>query len=192
MEVLDAIEERASVRRFSKKKPDWRQIMEAIHSAQYAPMAGGIFSLYTMLIDDPKLIEQIAKWSEQEFINQAKYVVVFISDETLVTTPFPDYGEIFSHQQAGAAIQNFLLHLEEVGLSTCWIGHFNEEKVRKVLKIDEDYTLEALFPIGYSDEKPKKRKAKSDLYHRIYFNQWENYRMKKIEKIEARRYGNKL
>lgn len=187
MELKDAIEGRKSVRKFSSKKPDWRSILEAIDSARYAPMAGGIFPLKFILIDDKKLIEEIAKWSEQEFINQAKYVVAVVSDPKRVSTPFPKKGEVFTHQETGAAIQNFLLGLEEFGLSTCWIGHFNEEKIKRILKITEDHTIEAIFPIGYSFEKPtNKKKERHDMYNFLYFNEWKNKRMRKIEKIEAR------
>jgi len=192
MELKDAIEKRKSVRKFCSKKPDWRKIIEAIDSARYAPMAGGIFPMKFMLIDDKKLIEEIAKWSEQEFINQVKYVVVVVSDSKMVSNPFPKKGKIFSHQETGAAMQNFLLSLEEFGLSTCWIGHFNEEKIKKILKITEekerhDYTVEALFPIGYSAEKKiNKKRHHHDLYNILYFNEWKNKRMKKVEKIEAR------
>jgi len=186
MELQDAIQKRKSVRKFSSKKPDWRNIIEAINSSLYAPMAGGIFNLKFLIVDDKKLIEGIAKWCEQDFIKETKYVVVVISNSNLVKTPFPRRGEHFSTQQSGAAIQNFLLSLEEFELSTCWIGHMNEEKIGKILKIPEKYTLEALFPIGYSAEKKKTKKLKHDLYNALYFNEWKNKRMKKVEKIEAR------
>jgi len=186
MELQDAIKSRKSVRKFSSKKPDWRDIIEAIHTSQYAPMAGGLFHLKFIIIDDSKIIEEIANWSEQAFISETQYVVVAVSDMGIVKTPFPRMGEYFSPQQSGAAIQNFLLSLEEFGLSTCWVGHMNEEKIGKVLKIPDAYTIEAIFPIGYSNEKPKKSNPKSDIYNILYFNQWENNRMKKIEKIDSR------
>lgn len=186
MELQDAIKSRKSVRKFSSKKPDWRDIIDAIHSTQYAPTAGGLFPLNFIIIDDEKLIEELAKWSEQEFINEAKYVVVLVSDEGITTNMFHDKGKIFTHQESGAAIENFLLSLNEFGLSTCWIGHFNEEKVRKVLKIPESYTIEAFFPVGYSNEKKERKKPKSDIYNILYFNEWGNNRMKKIKKIDSR------
>ncbi len=190
MELFEVIKSRRSVRKFSSKKPDWKEIIESIHCAQYAPMAGGIFHMKFLIVDDKNKIEELANWSEQSFVAGAKYVVVAVSDPALVTTPFPKKGETFSHQQAGAAIQNFLLSLEEFGLGTCWIGHFNDEKVKKVLKIPEGYFIEAMFPIGYSGEKriskKKEVKPKSDIYNILYFNEWLNDRMKKIEKIESR------
>lgn len=186
MDLDNIIKNRRSVRKFSGKKPDWRNIIESIHSTQYAPMAGGLFHMKFLILDNENTIQEIAKWCEQSFINEAKYVVVAVSDPGIVSTPFPKNGEHFSTQQAGAAIENFLLTIEDFGLSTCWVGHMNEEKIRKLLKIPEDYKIEALFPIGYSDEKVKKRKPKADIYNILYFNEWGNDRMKKVEKIESR------
>jgi nitroreductase len=186
MELKVAIEGRRSTRKFSTKKADWRNIIEAIHSTQYAPMAGSIFPFKFVIIDDQEIIKEVAKWSEQEFINQVKYVVAVVSDKDMVKVSFPKESEKFTHQETGAAIENFLLTLSDFGLSTCWIGHFNEEKIKKILKIPEEYEIEALFPIGYSSEKTKKAKPKSDIYNILYFNTWQHNRMRKVEKIESR------
>ena len=41
-------------------------------------------------------------------------------------------------QQAGAAIENFLLKITDLGLSTCWTGAFSDEQVKRILQIPED------------------------------------------------------
>ena len=186
MNTIKAIKSRRSVRNFSERKPDWRKIIEAIHSTQYAPMAGSFFSLKFLIVDDKQKIGKIARWSEQLFIQDAQYLVAVVSDPKTTKIPYKERGEKFMRQQAGAAIENFLLHLTEVGLSTCWIGHFNEEKVKKILKIPDNQELEAFFPIGFEKEKSKIKRAKGDIYNILYFNEWKNQRMKIIEKIESR------
>jgi nitroreductase len=183
MNTIKAIKLRRSTRKFKSKKPDWRTIIEAIDSARFAPMAGGFFSLKFILIDEFDKIEKIAKWSEQEFIQDAKYVVAFVSDPKKMKT-YQERGEKYMREQAGAAIENFMLHLTDVGLSTCWIGHFNDEKIKQVLKIPEDQELEALFPIGYAFQKTKIVRAKGDMDSCLYFNEWKNNRMKKIKTVE--------
>ena len=90
------------------------------------------------------------------------------------TTAFPKAQKLV---YAGAAIQNFLLKIEEAGLATCWIGHFVEEQVKDELKIPDDVTVEALFPIGYEFTKPR-RKSKIDLDRILYFNSYQNKKMK--------------
>ena len=183
MNTINAIQQRRSTRKFKPKKPDWRDILEAIDSARFAPMAGGFFSLKFILIDEKEKIEKIARWSEQQFIQDAKYVVAFVSDPKKTKTYY-ERGEKYMREQAGAAIENFMLHLTDAGLSTCWIGHFNDEKIKQVLKIPEDQELEALFPIGYALQKPKIVRAKGNIDKCLYFNEWNNNRMKKIVSTE--------
>ncbi len=188
METRVAIQTRRSVRSFKKKKPDWRNIIEAIHSAQYAPMAGGNFSLRILIIDDSTKIEKIADFSEQKFIEEAKYLAIFISDPKVTKIPYGERGETYLKQQAGAAMQNFNLHLTDIGLSTCWIGHFNEEEIKRLLKIPKEMNIEAIFPIGYPKENLKIRQKKPP-YNYLYFNEWENKRMKNEPDIQGRMTG---
>jgi nitroreductase len=186
MELNKAIQSRRSIRKFKEKTPDWRKIIEAIDATRYAPTAGNNFTLNFIMIDDQEKIDEIAELSSQNFISQAKYAVVFVTSPDRVKNLFgEEKGSTFCKQQAGAAIENFLLKLTEYGLSTCWIGYFNESKIKKLLKIPEDYIIEAIFPIGYANEKPKQKREK-DLNNFLYFNEWDNKRMKKSPKIEGR------
>lgn len=184
MKLKEAIEKRRSVRSYTKKKPDWHDIFDCLDLTRLAPMAGGYFTLRFILIDDEEKIKEIAHWASQDFISQAKYAVLFISEPSITKNLYKEKGEKFMHGQAGAAIQNFMLSLTEKGLSTCWIGHFNEEKIKKILKIPENQIIEAIFPIGYENEKPKTRKTQAILFDRLYFNEWGNDSMKRINSVE--------
>jgi nitroreductase len=186
MELNKVIQSRRSIRKFSDKKPDWRKIIEAIDAARYAPMAGNIFSLKFVLIDEQEKINKIADFASQDFIKIAKYAVVFVTEPARTLNSFgKEKGYDFCKQQAGAAIQNFLLKLTEFGLSTCWIGYFNENKIKKLLNIDEECVIEAIFPIGYANEKPKNRNVR-DLNNFLYFNGWGNERMIKTKTVEGK------
>lgn len=189
MDTIKAIQSRTSIRKYKDKKPDWRYILEAINSARFAPMAGGTFTIKFIVIDKEETISEIAKYSEQEFIKDSKYLVAFISNPKKTEILYKERGERYQRQQAGAAIQNFMLHLTNVGLSTCWIGHFNDEKVKKTLKIPDSREIEAIITIGYEKTKPKKTKEKGATDKILYFNEWDNKRMREIKKIEGRGPG---
>ncbi len=181
MNLDDAIHGRRSVRKYSSKKPDWRDILEAIDSARYAPMAGNNFSLKFILVNEKDKIQKIADASSQSFIATADYVVVACSDPKKTTNLFEKQAEVYLRQQAGAAIQNFLLKIFELGLSTCWVGHFYEKKIKDTLKISSDVQVEAIFPIGYPMEKVSKKKK--PLGNVLFFNQYKNKKMNKIKKF---------
>jgi len=175
MELDKAIKNRHSVKKFKeKKKPDWRNIIECIDAARYAPMAGSNYSLKFILVSDKKIIAELAEAAQQPFIAKAHYVVVACSNPSRTTNSYGSRGEIYLRQQAGAAIQIFLLKLEEVGLSTTWVGHFIEEQVKKELDIPEHVHVEAFFPIGYEFEKKYTKKERIDLDNILYFDEWEN------------------
>jgi hypothetical protein len=76
-----------------------------------------------------------------------------------------------------------------LGLSTCWVGHYNDEKIKKLLKVSENKEIEAIIPIGYPRVKPEKKKEKGNSWKGLYFNEWGNGRMKEVKKVEGRGPG---
>ena len=48
-----------------------------------------------------------------------------------------------------------------VGVGSCWIGDFKEEKVKELLNIPAKWKVVALVTFGYPAEEPKQRKKKS-------------------------------
>lgn len=149
MRVDEAIMSRKSVRKFASKKPDWRTVIECIDSMRFAPTAGKNFTLKIILVSDKKKIQKIANAAEQSFIATAHYVVVVYSDPERLSNLFGQRAKIYQRQQAGAAIENFLLSVENRGLATCWVGHFDENQIRLALKIPEKMEVEAVFPVGF-------------------------------------------
>lgn len=183
MQLDKAIKQRHSVRKFKKKKPDWRDIIEAIDFTRYAPMAGNNFSLKFILVSDKEKIEKIAEAAQQDFIKQVDYLVVACTNPKRTKNAYGKRGERYLKQQAGAGIQNFLLAIEDKGLSTCWVGHFVDEQIKKILDVPKDIDIEAIFPIGYEYKKPKTRKAKIELDRILYFDKYKNKKMKKIKTL---------
>lgn len=177
MQLTEAIKARQSIRKFSDKKPDWRRIIQAIDSARYTPMAGNHFSLKFILVRDPNKIEKLAEASQQDFVRTA-YVVVVVSDYNQTKKLYGDNGENFAKQQAGAAIQNILLTLTNFGLDSCWVGYFADHQVKSALKIGDNFTVEALIPVGYRNKGfAHKVSDKIELDNVLYFDTWKNKKM---------------
>jgi nitroreductase len=184
MQLDKAIKERHCVRKFSNKKPDWREIIECIDAARYAPMAGGNFTLKFVLVDDEKTIRKLADAAQQDFISDAKYVVVVCTNPSRTKNAYGGRGEKYCRQQAGAAMENFFLKIQEKKLATCWVGHFVDRLVREALKIPEDVDVEAMFPVGYEFNKRPLRE-KIELDNVLYFYEYKNKKMKKKEKLDV-------
>ena len=185
MDLDKVIKSRRSIKKFSSKKPDWRDIIDCLDSLQYAPMAGNNFTLKAILVDDSKKIEEISEACQQDFIKKAQYVVVICSNPLRTLNAYGKEGEIYLRQQAGAAIENFLLKITEAGLATCWIGFFVEEQIKSILKIPEKINIEAVFPVGYETQKPATKKIKSGMDRIMRFNNYEEKRMNPLKKFNV-------
>ena len=177
MQLKDAITSRKSVKHFSNKVPDWRKILRAIDYARFAPTAGKNFVNKFIIISDEDKIKILAEASQQEFVKDAKYIVIVTSDATTLTRSYDERGEYYTPQQSGAAIQNFLLGLTEQKLSTIWVGHFYEEQIKREFKIPDKMKVEAIFPIGMERKINTKPKLKPDLDSMIYFEKWGKSKM---------------
>ncbi len=184
MELSKAIQSRQSIRKFSDKKPDWKEIIECIDACRYAPMAGNNFSLKFVLVDDKERIQKLGECCQQSFVSTAHYIVVVCTIPERTTLAYEEFAEKFLRQQAGAAIQNFLLEVTSKDLATCWVGYFVEELVKSELKIPANAKVEALFPIGYEYSKTKPKK-KINIDNILYFNKYGEKQMKKIPKMDV-------
>lgn len=185
MDLDKTIKERHSVRRYTSKTPDWRKIMEALDMARLAPLAGNIPTIKFLLVTEDDKISQLADACQQDFVGTAKYILVVCTDYSQSVRSYDERAYRYATQQAGAAIENFLLKLVDLGLSTCWVGAFSDEQVKRILQIPEAVLVEALFPIGYEMPPKTKQRSKPSLDNILYFNTWKNKYMKAIKKPEA-------
>ncbi len=177
MQFDRVLKERHSVRLYSGKKADWRDIIVAMDAANSAPLAGNVPTLKFILVSDKAKIAKIAEACQQDFVASVDYAVVVCSQEKLLEKAYPDLSEKYARQQAGAAIENFLLKITDMGLASCWIGAFVESMVKNILKIPDEIVVEAVLPVGYARSLGKQRK-KPELDSALYFNEWKNKYMK--------------
>jgi len=177
MQLKDAIQGRKSVKRFHHKKPDWKKIIRALDAVRFAPSAGNKFVTKFILVDDEKKIEQLGAASQQAFVGKVSYIVVAVTDDSRLIQDYGERGERYGAQQAGAAIQNFLLALTERKLVTTWVGHFYDDQVRRTLSIPDGMKIEAMFPIGLETKIKSARRRKSELDQVLYYNKWKGSHM---------------
>lgn len=184
MDINKAMKERHSVRKFTSKQVDWKDILEAIDYARLAPLAGNIQTMKFVIVDDKEKIRQIADACQQQFVSQASYVLVLCSDPQQIERSYGSRANMYIRQQAGACIENFMLKITELGLASCWIGAFVDSQIRKTLTIPDNIIVEAVLPIGYEFGKTKQR-IKPDLQNMMFFNKWKAKFMTPWKKPEA-------
>lgn len=173
MKTHEAIEKRISIRDFSNKSVKFGQVLEAIDAANKAPFAGNINNLKFIIIEDKKNKNNISEFCQQYWMSDAQWIVLVCSESKKLEQLYQDRGQIYGKQQAGAAIQNFLLSITDQGLGACWIGAFSEREIKSKFKIPEEWEIEAILPIGHPKIKPQKKARKNELEGKIFWEQWD-------------------
>ena len=55
------------------------------------------------------------------------------------------------------AVEHIVLQAVEIGLGTCWVRWYDDDKVKKILDIPDHVEVMALLPVGIPDEDPSSR-----------------------------------
>lgn len=173
MEFDSVIEKRKSVRSFKNKTVSWKDVLESVDAACNGPFADGLNHLKFLIIESQETIDKLAELSNQLWLNESSVVVVVGSDDSNLENMHGERGRVYSRQQSGAAIENFMLKLTDLGLSSCWVGSFSDETVKQFLGIPSHIQVEALIPIGYEKGKSPKKKKKA-LENAIFWEKWDN------------------
>ena len=156
MDVFEAIKGRRSVRSFKPdevSEKDLRRILEAAH---WAPSAGDLQSRDFVVVKDRGTKEELSRaaW-DQEFIAEAPVDVVVCANERRASIRYGSRGrDLYCILDAAVATQNLMLAAHALGLGTCWIGAFDDEKVRRILKLPDWERPVAIIPIGCPKETP--------------------------------------
>ena len=125
-----------------------------------------------MVVREPENKKKLAEAAlGQSMIEEAPVVVVVCSNLKKISR-YGSRGEsLYSIQNTAAATQNLILAAWSKGIGSCWIGAFDEGKVRQTLVLPEHVRPLAIVPLGYPAEKPQKpeRWPLKDFVHREHF-----------------------
>jgi len=174
MDLFEVIEKRRSIRKFKPEPVDKEDLKKILEAGRLAPSGGNRQPWYFIVVRDleTKRALSIAA-NNQKFIADADTVIVALGDPGTRTKTLPyklSSTRIPYKQDPMIAIEHMILAATALGYGTCWIGAFNEDEVRKILKIPEYLTVIALLPVGIPDESPSPRPRKP--FKEIFFKEF--------------------
>jgi len=157
LDLFEAIKTRRSIRAFTREEISDREIEKILDAARWAPSAGNIQPWIFVVVKDPGTKRRLSEAAlSQFFIEEAPVVIVVCADQERSRRGYGSRGaNLYCIQDTAAATQNILLAAHALGLGACWVGAFNEEEVRLILKIPRGIRPVAIVPIGHPAEKPR-------------------------------------
>lgn len=155
MELTEVIKKRRSIRAFKSEEIPKETILEILNLARYSPSAGNTQPWEFVLIKEKEQKEKLANASNQKFIANAPYIIVVCANFEK-SSPYGKRGiELYSIQDTAIITTYILLLATERNLATCWIGAFNEQKVRGVINCPNNMKPVAMIPIGIANQEGK-------------------------------------
>jgi nitroreductase len=179
MDFSQVLQNRRSVRKYQARPVEREKLEQCVEAARIAPSACNAQPWKFLIIDDEETKKRFARevfsgiYRETLFAARAPALAMMVTDPLWLPPPGEFTKPTNYHLiDIGIAGEHFVLKATEMGLGTCWIGRFDEEKAKQVLGIPEGHRIEILIAVGYPAEESIQPKEKKPLKSLFVYNHW--------------------
>ncbi|MBM7662140.1 nitroreductase [Bacillus mesophilus] len=156
---FDVIERRASVRSFKQKEIPETYIKRLLETAISAPSSGNMQPWEFIIIKKENQKHELVKCTYfgyfskgenyQTWIAYAGLIIVVCANLKRTCARYGVDGKEWAPIDVAAATENILLAATSLGLAGCWVGGFDEQKLKEYLNIPSYVKPIGMVPIGF-------------------------------------------
>ncbi|MFX1503456.1 MAG: nitroreductase family protein [Promethearchaeota archaeon] len=171
MEFYEVVKNRRSFRFYKPEMPEIEKIERILDAARLAPTWANMQGVHYITVQESENVKAVWKAIEQEtkFSEAPMFIVGIIS---VNGSGVNKSGEKYYGVDFGICFEHLILAAAAEGLATCWIGWFNEERIKKILKIPKKYKIMGITPLGYSVKPKGKVKERKSLNEIVHYEQY--------------------
>jgi len=158
MDFWEVLSVRRSVRSYSRKTVPEDYICQILEALNTAPSAGDLQAYDVVVAKDTEVRIKLARASYGQMFNyEAPDSTVFIANPLRSARRYGDRGRrLYSVQDATIAATFAMLAATSLGLVTCWVGAFDDEKVAAAVGTNLDrHRPVAIITVGFPAETPR-------------------------------------
>ena len=153
MSIVESVLSRRSIRKFQQREISQEQLDLILEAGQKAPSALNKQPWHFIIVSDDEKKRALSKGLFNRFIKDAPIAIIGCAHKDRI-------GGKWSQISTTIALQNMVIAGWAMGIGSCWVGEFNEDKVRQLLQIPSNYNIVAIIPFGYPAKIPKPRRRK--------------------------------
>ncbi|GAB6098635.1 nitroreductase family protein [Halanaerocella petrolearia] len=187
MQVKDAIAKRRSIRDFKSQDVEKEKVNQILEAARLAPSGTNIQPWRFVIVESEEMREELTDTTlnfvgqapvtivccvDKNALQFRKrrtvelYKAGAFAGTELENVDFSNYQgrtmddedrKRYLHFNLAIAIENMILQATELGLGSCWVMMFNDQKVTDLLNLDDNLEPVSLVPVGYPDQDPDQR-----------------------------------
>lgn len=153
MSLVDVILSRRSIRQYDDKDIPKDVLDKILEAGRQSPSAANRQPYQFVVVTESEIKKELSGLVSG-FLKNAPVVIVGCANPKALLT-----GK-WAVIDTTIALENMVLAAWSLGVGSCWIGAFNEQKVKNALQIPEKWKVVALISLGYPAENPESRKKK--------------------------------
>ena len=178
-EILEAIKNRRSVRKFKPTPVDDEKIKTVLTAGQWAPSFMNTQPWKFIVIRGTEMKSRLIDALHLPFLGvdfkgDLPYKDLLDAPVLIVICADTKRDKIHFIEDSACAAENMALAAHAIGLGSYWVGVFNsnfvEDAVKKALKVPETYRAVALLPLGVPAEAPMPRRE--NLENMVYYEEF--------------------
>lgn len=160
MELLNAIYERRSIRKYAKVQIPLDHIEKMVRSAQMAPSWKNSQTARFYVAHTEKAIEEmrdcLASFNKERTENVGAFIVTTVKKgiSGYVNGEPTHLGNGFECFDNGLSVQNLLLTATELGYGTLIMGLYKPEKIKTLFQIPDSEDVVVVIALGKADVSP--------------------------------------
>jgi len=149
MEFYEVIKTRRSIRSYKPDMPPHEALDRILEAVRISPSGSNRQPWRFIIVTDREKREKLATaCGNQGFVGEAPVIVVACGHDIKYNRG-GYMGEKSFLVDVSIAFTHLVLAARAEGLGTCWIGFFQNDEVKELLGIPDDYDVVAVTPLGY-------------------------------------------
>lgn len=173
MSFIELVKLRKSVRAYDKgRQLENNELKKILEAGRLAPSAKNLQEWKYIVVKNRALLEGlIPACKDQSFVGDASCIIIGCSDKT-------DYVMTCGQQaytvDLAISMEHMALMAAELGVGSCWVGAFYEDRVKELLDIPEDVRIVSLLLLGYPkrDLKDISGPGRKSLEEMVCYDKW--------------------
>lgn len=170
MDFSRLVMQRESVRKYAPHPVEQTKIEQIMESCRVAPSACNAQPWRFVVVTDPELKDKVARTTFNavtpinRFAPQAPVIIALVAEPPnwLSKVGGNIKDKPYYLMDIGIVADHLCLQAADLGLGTCMIGWFDEDKARELLQIPEKRRIPLLITLGYPAKETTRRKIRKD------------------------------
>ena len=171
VDILSLLKSRRSIRLYQDKPVPQDLLLQILEAGRWAPSGANLQPWHFIVVTDAETRKRIGEAARFLFIKSSDVE----NAPVILVLGFDTRKGKYGRYDATLAGGNMMTMATSAGLGTCWIGAFDQRKVKEILEIPDPIEVIGLITLGYPDEKAE-TPPRVELEKIVHWESWSNVR----------------